>query len=100
MGESAIAQSAPSAAGALGRLLTVQVRRAAVRLPRLAPVRGPVPAPSTDEWHEHAYRPLTMPSGQAVPRAAKWRDRLGQAAGQPGPGRGSILTRHLSAVVR
>jgi len=65
MGESAIAQSAPSAAGALGALLAVQIRQAAVRLPCLAPVRGLLPAPSADEWHEHAYRLLTMPSDLA-----------------------------------
>jgi uncharacterized protein YigA (DUF484 family) len=58
MGESAIAQSAPSAAGALRGLLAVGVRRAAVRLPCLAPVRGPVPAPPREEGHEHVYRLL------------------------------------------
>jgi hypothetical protein len=97
MGESAIAQSAPSAAGALGGLLAVQIRRVAVRLPRLAPVRGPVSAPPKDERHEHACRLLVISARQAEWRAAKRRDRLSQAVGESGPDGGQHPRRYPSA---
>ena len=89
MGESATAQSAPSAAGALGGLLAVQVRRVAARLPCLAPVRGPGPAPPGDGRHEHACALLTVPPGQSQAGAAEWRDGLDQAAGEPGTSSGA-----------
>jgi len=54
MGESAIAQSAPPAAGALSGLLAVQVRRAVISPPCLAPVHRAVRASLTDQQHEHA----------------------------------------------
>jgi len=97
MGESDRAQAVPSAAGALRGLLAVQVRRAAVRIPCLAPVRGPVPAPPIDERNEHARGLLTMPSVQSQVGAAEWRDGLSYAPGEPGSGSGWHPHRYLSA---
>jgi hypothetical protein len=100
MGESARAQSAPPAAGALGGLLAVQVRRAAVRLPCLAPARGPVPVPPADERNENVYRLIAMPSGQSEAGAAEWRDRPSRSAGESGSGRRQRPHRRRSARVR
>jgi len=100
MGESAGAQSAPSAAGALGGLLAVQVRRAAAAFPAWPLCAGPVPAPPTDERNEPAYALLAMPSGQSQAGAAGWRDGLSRAPREPGSGRGRHPHRHRSAGVR
>ena len=97
MGESAGAQSVPSAAGAPSGLLAVEVQRAATAFPAWPLCAGPVPAPLNDERNEPAYALLVMPSGPSQAEAAGWRDGLSQAPREPGSGRGRHPHRYRSA---